>query len=405
MERKDIVNNKRRKTPVSVVEGIKNWIYKIPQTFIGTDKRLIIILLILVLFGFVMSFSAESYKQIASGGNLYSFIVSKTIVLILSFVAFIIVSQIDYHLYSGKTLAVLFVIVVILNYITRFGRMVNGAQRWIEIGGFSLQPSEIAKYCMVLVASYVLSQKVTHDKKVEFKKMSKLFVPLIVFVYLVYFSQTNLSTTIIIVSIVIVLLYISKYSRWYLIGTLVVGIIGGVYAILKVDYRSNRLLSFLDPFKDKTGHGHQVVQSLYAISMGGFFGVGLGNSRFKALWLPEAHNDFIFALICEELGLLGGMGLIVAYWFLVHQIVKIAREAVDLRGRYIAVGIATIMSVQVLINLSVVLAIIPVTGVTLPFVSSGGTSLAVNLAGMGILVNIHKHSREAKERNRLNEFN
>lgn len=371
-------------------------------SFKYTDKKLLLIIVGLVLFGFIMVFSAESYTVVVNGKRtIGSFLKEQFFVVLLGFLLMTVTSLIDYHKYNKIFLIILGVLVLVINILPIRTSGIAGARRWIFIGGLSFQPSEIAKYYLVVLISYIITDK--KEKMTDKKKFVISSLVLGIFAVIILAIQRNLSTTGIVFMIFLTLFFISDLSRIYykLIG--VAGMILAFLASFFITFRKNRVDSYFDPFKDPTGEGHQIVQSFFAIASGGFFGRGLGNSRLKAFWLPVVESDFIFALVCEETGILGAMVLLFAFWMLIHRGMFIARSAKDDFGKYIAAGISTVIAAQVFINVAVVTKVIPVTGVTLPFISSGGTSLVVNLTAMGILLNVAKQAKAEEVKNRIKE--
>ncbi len=357
------------------------------------DKRLILVLILLVSFGLVMGISTSSYTIISRGESIQDFIVRQLGFVAAGILVMYVISSVNYHI-LGKTLIwVGLPVVLLFNILPRLtGTEILGAYRWFRIGGIQFQPSELAKYFIVAFAAFLLSVPKS-DKDRLFKNYLWVLGVGAIFAGIVLVAQNNLSTAAIIFLITIIVIAISGLKPIAWIMPFLIGMIGGVIAIFSTDFRRARVLGFLDPFKDPSGDTMQLVQSLYALASGGLIGRGLGNSRLKAYWLPFAENDFIFAIICEELGLIGGLCVMTALGYLVYRGLKIAREAPDLYGKLLATGIISVIALQSLINMAVVMGAFPVTGVPLPFISSGGTSLIMNLAAMGILVNISKQSR------------
>lgn len=280
--------------------------------------------------------------------------------------------------------------------------MLDGARRWINIAGFNFQPSEFAKIGFILFFAALLSDVKEHGKIKDFKYG---FIYPIVFIVpivgAILILQNHFSATFIIGVVTVVQMFVAgtKLSHFLLTGAGgLLCLVAGMIAIngelsLGSGFRSSRIQTWLDPFSDPTGVGWQIINSLYAIGSGGLFGVGLGNSKQKYLYLPEPHNDFIFAVLAEELGFLGCVAVIILFTIFVWRGVVIAMKAKDNFGCLIAIGIVTMLGLQAMINIAVVTGTIPVTGMPLPFFSYGGTSLIANLMAVGILLNI---SRTAK---------
>lgn len=280
--------------------------------------------------------------------------------------------------------------------------MLVGARRWIIIAGFNFQPSEFAKIGFILFFAAILSD-VKERGKIKTYKYGFIY-PLIFMVPIVgaiLILQNHFSATFIIAVVTVVQMFIAGTRLSHFIATALAGGIiglGGLFAIkgeisLGSGFRSSRIQTWLDPFSDPTGDGWQIIQSLYAIGSGGLFGVGLGNSKQKYLYLPEPHNDFIFSVLAEELGFVGCVAVIILFTVFVWRGVVIAMKAKDNFGCLIAIGIVTMLGLQAMINIAVVTGTVPVTGMPLPFFSYGGTALIANLMAVGILLNI---SRTAK---------
>lgn len=339
--------------------------------------------------------STASYTIIRRGQeSILGFMTKQLLLAGVGFAAMVIMAALDYHRLNWKILLALAPVILILNLLPRFiGPNINGAHRWLDLGFTTMQPSELAKYYMVILAACLMTLPREASRKTTFNRFLMVWGFVAAFIYIIAVVQSNLSTSAILAMAVFLVVLMSRAPLLWSLGPLAGGIAAGVSLILGTGYRLDRFFGFLHPFSDPTGKTLQVVQSLYALSMGGILGRGLGNSRFKAFWLPYAENDFIFAIIAEELGLVGGLAVIGVFAFLVLTGLKIARQAKDQFGRLIAIGIISIIAIQALINMAVVMGAFPVTGVPLPFISAGGTSLVVNLAAMGILLNISRQRR------------
>lgn len=361
----------------------------------GMDKTLVLLLVFLVIFGVVMVTSTASYGIIRRGQeSIFGYVLKQISFALIGFIVMFLMAAFDYHRLNWRLLLSVGPVVLLLNLLPRLlGSQINGAYRWLEIGPLNFQPSELAKYYVVVMAACLMAMPAKLNKQAMGKRYLLLWGFIILFAAIIVIPQSNLSTGAIMVMASFLVILVSAIPwKWNIIPA-ALGALSGGLLVIKTGYRNDRLLGFLNPFSDPTGNTLQVVQSLYALSMGGLLGRGLGNSRFKAFWLPFAENDFIFAIICEELGLIGGLAVLAALCFLVLTGLKIGREARDSYGRLLAVGIVAIIGIQALINMAVVMGAFPVTGVPLPFISAGGTSLVVNLAAMGILLNISKQKR------------
>lgn len=356
------------------------------------DFVLLSLTLILVLFGLLMVFSASSYENVTKGFSVYSNVVRQGVFAFLGlFLMIFVVSNIDYHKYTFSFTKLFLLITLVLNVAVILFDPTKGATRWIKVSGLSLQPSELAKFMLVLYSAHSLKRMGMRNRRPG-KPVFKVFFISGIFSLIIIILQSNLSVGAIVFLTALFMVYLSGAKLWHVLIPVFVGMAGLGFAIYMEPYRMERLLNFTDPFKTAQGSGHQLVQSLFALTSGGIFGRGIGMSRMKAFWLPEAHNDFIFAVVVEELGLIGGLILMLLMVFLVLRGIKIAMEAKDNFGRLLAIGITAVFALQSLINMAVVIGAFPVTGVPLPFISAGGTSLLVNLCAVGILLNISKQS-------------
>lgn len=357
------------------------------------DLWIVLFTVILVVFGTVMIFSASYYKSISEAGDPYVYLKKQVMWATVGFIAMWIFSKIDYH-WWGRLYKPITVICVILLCIvfTPLGIEANGAVRWIGVGPFTVMPGEIAKFGLIMFVTgyYSKNPKVVTD-------FWKGIVP-VVLVGGIYGAlimlQPNMSTAFTVLFIAGGMIFVAGARIGHLV---VLGGAGGLAAAALVlldedGYRFARFMSFLDPFKDALGNGWQVVQSLLAMGTGGLTGRGLGNSIQKNLYLPEPQNDFILAIIGEELGFFGIAGMILVFMALVWRGCHIAMNARDYMGMMMAAGITIMIGVQVVLNIAVVTSCFPPTGIILPFVSYGGNALVIFMGAMGILLNISKSS-------------
>lgn len=323
--------------------------------------------------------------------NPYKFLINQSIFAILGLILMIIVSKVDYkkyHKYSNIVLLIS-IILLILVLIPGIGMVRNGSRSWFGIGPFGIQPSEIAKLSLIIFVSKYLSN---HGRKMkEIKNYSFPILLVVMFIFFLIMLEPDFGSGAITVLSVVALIFTSniKISFFVILGLL--GICGVVVLILIAPYRVARIISFLNPWSDPLGSGFQIIQSLYAIGPGGLFGLGLGNSIQKHFYLPEPQTDFIFAIISEELGILGIIILVICYITLFYNSIKISFNTEDLFGKYLSFGLIIELVLQTLLNLLVVVGLIPVTGVTLPFLSYGGSSLLICLTMIGIILNIGKN--------------
>ena len=363
------------------------------QKKLKTDWLLISAVLVLVSFGIVMVYSASSYSADLQYGDRFFFMKKQIAGAVIGLAGMIALSFINYEKLKKIRWVVLAVSVVLLAlvFVPGLGVKVYGARRWINLGFFTMQPSEIAKFGFVLFAAASLSK--AHKEVKNFKGL----LPTILsggLICLLIILEPNMSITICVGITMIVMLIVGGIKlKHFLI--LCVPILALVPVLIIVEpYRLRRLVAFLDPFASASGEGFQLVQSLYALSSGGWFGVGLFNSRQKYLFLPFAESDFIFSIIAEEIGFVGCLALLFVFIIVIIRGIMIAIKSPTRFGTYLATGITTIIAVQLLVNIAVVTGSIPPTGLPLPFISAGSTSLVVFMSAIGILLNIDRQSRK-----------
>lgn len=366
------------------------------KSYKEADFALLSVTIALVLFGLLMVYSASSYENVTKGLAANKDVIRQGFFAVLGIgFMILVVSNIDYHFYSKQITNLFLFITIFLNLAVILFEASKGASRWIKLGGLSFQPSELAKFVVVLYAANALKRVETFKRK-SWRPVLKVFLVTGILSGIIVILQSNLSIGAIVAMVALVLIFLSGATFMQVALPVMLGGGGLLMLLLTKPYRVQRLLSFRKPFEDAQGSGHQLVQSLYALTSGGVFGRGIGMSRLKALWLPEANNDFIFAVIVEELGFIGGIVLILLILILISRGIKIAINAKDNFGRLLAMGITSVFALQSLINIAVVIGAFPVTGVTLPFISAGGTSLFVNLAAVGVLLNISKQKPKVK---------
>lgn len=351
----------------------------------------VITVLLLVFVGIMMVFSSSFYYSMSKWNDKFYFFKRSIIWSIIGITGMTIASFVNYKLYRkiATPLLVLSGVFLVL-VLTSAGTTLNNAKRWIYIFGFSFTPSEFAKLSIIIFMAHSLEIKDKYLKSFKDGILSYLIIAAIYFLLIIL--QPNLSTAITIVFIIFSMMYVAgmRYLHLFSIGILGAGVM--TYAAISSEYRLKRLLTFLNPFEDVYGQGWQVVQSLYALGMGGIKGVGLGKSVQNKLYLPEPQNDFIFATIGEELGFIGSTIVILLFIFLIYQGIKIALNAPDRFSFYLATGIISMISIQTIMNIAVATSSMPVTGVSLPFISFGGNSLLMFMISIGILINISRNS-------------
>ncbi len=304
-----------------------------------------------------------------------------------------IISKIDYRFYKKLYKSAYILSIVLLVAVLIFGKTINDSKRWIYFGEtLSFQPSELVKFCMIIFFAGLLT-KDREELKYFFKGWIKHLLWLIPIVVLLLL-EPHMSVTMVIVGTVIIMMILAGCKLWQMaIPGIAIGVPTLIAMIVSEPYRRARLVTFLDPWKDPTGNGWQVIQSLYAIGSGGLFGTGLGQSKQKYLYLPEPHNDFIFSVIAEELGFVGCAFVIILFAIFIWRGILVAMKAPDMFGSLVAVGITALVAIQVVINIAVVTSSMPATGMPLPFFSYGGTALFIMLCGVGILLNISRAGR------------
>ena len=350
--------------------------------------------LALVAIGIIMVFSASYYDALYKHKDVFYFLKKELTWVPVGIVALIVMMLIDYHAWKKITIFGYGATILALVAVLIVGKNINGATRWLDIAGISFQPSELAKYVIVFFLAMMIDRygKVSKNWKVPLIYLSSALI----FAGLVY-KENNLSIASIIMFVAFIMIFVSGMSFKETFSLIIIGAVGIIVGIFSSDYRTERFVSFLDPWKYANDEGYQLIHSLYALGSGGLFGVGLGNSKQKALYMPEPHNDFIFAIIGEELGLIGCIAVIAIFVVLIWAGIKVAGKAKDRYGKILATGIISVIALQALINISVVTGSMPVTGVPLPFISYGGTSLVFNMAAMGVLLNISRQCKNTKD--------
>lgn len=363
----------------------------------GLDVPFLVLLLTLLCYGLVMLFSAGYAVAFYRRGDAYTYIRPQLLFAALGVAAMYAASLVDYHIWHKLAWPLLGVSLVLL-IVVLFMPEYNGCKRWIVIPGLgTLQPSEIAKFAVVLVFAHIIS--LNHDRMKTFGTGVVPFALILGAVAVLMLLEPHLSGTLLILSIGAVLMFVGGTGlQWFaLAGALGVGAIAAAVVALPelVPYAMSRIESWQNPFLDPLGDGHQTIQSLYAIASGGAAGLGLGNSRQKYLYVPEPQNDFIFSILCEELGFIGAALVIVLFLLLLLRGMSIAVRARDKFGALLCVGFVVQVVLQAILNIAVVTNTIPNTGISLPFFSSGGTSLMMLLGEMGIVLSV---SRQADAR-------
>ena len=360
------------------------------------DYTLLFIVLFLLGFGLVMLYSTSSYEASMEMGDSAYYLKKQVASTVLGLIVMMVIANIPYHFWERFAfLGYVVSVVLILLVLTPLGIKANGARRWINVFGISLQPAEVAKLAMILfLASLVCKMGRSIRTPKGFMIMLAAPLPICAEVYLV---TKNLSSAIIIFGIAVLMVFVSSpdYKKFILIGLAGITVCAlAVYLIVNaadsdsLSFRGGRILAWLDPEAYADGKGFQTLQALYAIGSGGIWGKGLGQSMQKRGFLPESQNDMIFSIICEELGLFGATAVMLLFLLLIWRFMVIANNASDLFGAMLVVGVMGHIAIQVILNIAVVTNTIPNTGISLPFISYGGSSVLFLLAEMGLVLSV-----------------
>ncbi|CAH8709361.1 stage V sporulation protein E [Paenibacillus thiaminolyticus] len=357
------------------------------------DLWLIGSILSLLAIGIVMVYSAGAIIAFHDYGDSYYFVKRQLLFAVLGLAAMFVTMNTDYRIWSRYAkvgLLICFGLLIIV-LIPGIGDVRGGARSWLGIGSFGIQPSEFMKLGMIIFLAKTLSDEQTRIERF----MTGLLPPLGVMAtaFGLIMLQPDLGTGTVMMGASLLLIFTGGAQIKHLASLALVGVAGFVGLILAAPYRLQRITAFLDPWQDPLGAGYQSIQSLYAIGPGGLVGLGLGASRQKYNYVPEPQTDFIFSILAEELGFIGGVTVLMLFLILVWRGMRAAMTAPDTFGSLLAAGIVGIVAVQVLINIGVVIGLMPVTGITLPLISYGGSSLTLMLTSLGILLNISRYAR------------
>ncbi len=356
-----------------------------------SDKWLFLATLALVCVSVVMVYSASAMMALDKFQQPYHYLTRQLMWAVLGMAVLSIVMRVDYRTYRNQQ--VIWTLVGIVGFMllaVLFARPINGSRRWFGVGGFGIQPSELAKVAAILFTAYVLDRRM---HRIDDVKYALLPIAVVVGALgLLIFVEPDLGTAVAMFLVVAVMVLAAGLHYGYVAvaGVLAVALVAA--AAMSADYRIKRIMAFLDPWADPNGAGYQIIQSLIAVGSGGWLGRGLMGGMQKLFFLPEPHTDFIFAVIAEEMGLIGATFVLVCFCVIAWRGLRAATAAPDRFGAFLAIGITTMVVAQAMINLSVVLGLVPTKGISLPLVSSGGSSLLVNLAAIGVLLNISQHA-------------
>ncbi|MBU6154076.1 MAG: putative lipid II flippase FtsW [Bdellovibrionales bacterium] len=355
---------------------------------------LLVLVVAMVLFGLLMVYSASFIFAEERTGDGYSFIKKQLLYAVIGMGALFMASRVPHQRWYQWAPAAVFAVLamLVLVMVPGIGARVGGAQRWINLGVFRFQPAELAKLVGVM---FVGRQLVRHQRELsDFRKGVIAPIALLIPVMILMLLQPDFGSVALLAGTTFVLMYVAGVRPLFLFGGLFGGLAAAVALIVTSPYRLARVMTFIDPWRDPAGKGFQVIQSMLGLHNGSLLGQGLGNGKEKLFFLPEAHNDFIFAVIGEELGFIGVAGVIFAYILFLYRGLKISWNALNQRqdrfGFYLGCGISLLLGLQAFINMGVVMGLLPTKGLTLPFISYGGSALTLNLMAIGILYSISK---------------
>ena len=361
------------------------------------DPVIFISVILLIGLGLIMVYSSSAAIAYQKFNDPYYFLKRQISWIIIGGALMALFMRLDYHTIQKFTypalILTMFLLVLVL--FPQFGKKVGGAQRWLHIGSFTFQPSELAKFTLILYVVHSLVKKQERIKDFFYGYLPNLIV--LGFFSVLFLLQPDLGTTIILITVVFILFFTAGIRFNYLFYSVVMLLPAMCAAILSSEYQKNRIISFLDPEKDPLGKGYQIIQSFMAFSRGNTFGMGLGEGRQKLFFLPEPHTDFIFSIIGEELGFAGTVIVVLLFLVIIWRGIQTAIKSSDLYGTYLSLGLTSLIGVQAMVNLAVAVGLLPTKGLTLPFVSLGGSSLVVSMICAGVLLNISKKAGVKKQ--------
>jgi len=356
-----------------------------------SDKWLFLATLALVCVSVVMVYSASALVALERYQQPYLFVTKQVMMAVLGIALMSIVMRVDYRTYRSQRLVwVLFTVVVALLIAVLFSREVNGTRRWFALGGFGIQPSELAKVVVILFSAMTLERRMHRVNEVTYA-----LLPIVIIVATVVgliLLEPDFGTAVTILAVAGLMIFAAGLSYRYLVGAVLLSLPALYVILMSAAYRRDRLLAFLNPWADPLGNGFQIIQSLIAVGTGGVRGKGLMAGVQKLFYLPEPHTDFIFAVISEELGLIGASVILLCFCVIAWRGMRTAMRAPDGFGAFLALGLTLMIVVQAFVNISVVLGLMPTKGITLPLVSAGGSSLLINLFAIGVLLNVSQHA-------------
>jgi cell division protein FtsW len=368
-------------------------VFVVPSKKTTPDFILVLTTLSLLAVGMIMVYSASAVWAEYKFNDSFFFAKRQLLFAGLGIFVMFFIMNVDYWTWRtwAKLMLIVCFLLLVAVLIPGVGLERNGAQSWIGVGAFSIQPSEFMKFALIAFLAKFLSE---NQKKItSFKKGLVPSLGLVFLAFAIIMLQPDLGSGAVLVGSCVVMIYVAGARISHFVGLGLIGLVGFAGLILSAPYRIKRITAFLNPWEDPLGSGFQIIQSLYAIGPGGLLGMGLGQSRQKFFYLPEPQTDFIFAILAEELGFIGGSFVLLLFTLLLWRGIRIALGAPDLYGSFLAIGIISMIAIQVVINIGVVTGLMPVTGITLPFLSYGGSSLTLMLAAVGVLLNISRYAR------------
>lgn len=368
-----------------------------PKQTGSLDFSILLVVTVLCAFGLVMVYSSSYYYALHTKGcnyDGYFYLKRQLIYMALAYPMMLILSKVNFRYIQSLGGVALLVSLALLVAVLLFGDVKNGGKRWLELAGISVQPSEVAKFGLI----FFMCGYMARHKGADMRSFSKGLAPMLLVIGMVcglIMLQPNMSMAVIVGAIGIILLFLGGIDIRYFLGLAVVAVILFLVLAVAQPYRLARITSFRDPWQDPQGTGYQLIQALYAIGSGGWFGKGLGNSYQKLMYMTYAESDFIFAILCEEFGVVGAIVVILLYTWIVYRGMRISLLCGNRFGSLLAAGISIVFGMQVFINVAVVTGLAPTTGQPLPFISAGGTSLLIFMSAMGILLNISREVQTA----------
>ena len=383
-----------KKDPASNNQGI--WRFR--QQPLQYDVKLLFPVLFLVGIGVVMVYSASSTIALKKFGSDYYFLKKQAVFALLGIVVLVLCRHFPYRLFRSLTYPLLIITLIFLAVIllTRFGYSAGGATRWLRFGDLTFQPSELARFSMVIYLAYSMNKK--KDKLKDFNVGFLPHVLVLGMFTVLIIAQPDFGSVAILGTLTWIMLFVGGVRISHLSLSLVIILPLAYFLLINAEYRLNRMMSFWNPWKYSANEGYQIVHSLMAFGTGGIWGVGIGKGYQKLFYLPEPHTDFVFSVIGEELGLLGVLVILGLYALIFWRGILISKNSQDSFGSFVALGLTTAIGLQVCVNMGVALGLLPTKGLTLPFLSYGGSSLLLNMASIGILMNIGESKKLPKSR-------